>query len=519
VQSEQQPSRETVEPLIAAKGLGVPTPESIKYPDDEPPLGEEIELGTTLFFEKKLSGSQRISCATCHDPTQGFSDSRPQSINDQGNTMLRNAPHLYNLAWNRVLFWDGRAGSLDTMALSPIMEPNNMNLPLDTMVKRLQSIPYYAERFEDLYPDGLTAENVGKAISAFQRSLISRDSAFDRYLRGDDAAMSAKALRGLMLFVGKANCTTCHDGVNFTDESFHNIGIVTSDIGRGKFEKGTHFQYAFKTPGLRNVALTGPYMHDGSIKTLREIVQFYDKGGKRREGIDRQIAPLHLTDEESDELVAFLEALTDPIAVTPPAMALSATKRERKTNGTLSGWFSFLKEPPQVGLIFFSEDQELQRAVTIDQQGKKFLNAIAVGSPGEVITFKNSDAISHNVYANDKRLNAQFDLGLAPPKSDFLTKQSLAWAAGGSVKIGCKIHPDMQSYVVSLSSRYYKEFEFRGERSARFTFTAPPAQLTKVAIWLPEYGLLEVPIALGERKEVELEKGGKLQGIVVLRRQ
>ena len=223
-----------------------------------------------------------------------------------------------------MLFWDGRQDNLDTMALDAIKSPDEMNLPLATMVERLQAIPSYAMTFKQLYPDGLTAENVGKAIGAFERSLITQNSAFDRYLRGDNTALSDKALRGLLLFAGKANCLACHDGANFTDESFHNIGLQTDDLGRGKFEQGAHFRYTFKTPGLRNVALTGPYMHNGSINTLRDVVQFYNQGGQRQEGIDTQMKPLHLSAEEVDQLIAFMESLTDPLIVLPPTVSAAA---------------------------------------------------------------------------------------------------------------------------------------------------------------------------------------------------
>ncbi len=516
--SEKKPSREEVERAIAAKHLGVPNPEDIEYPDDEPPSREEVELGKALFFDKKLSGSQKTSCATCHDPAKGFSDGRPRSIADRGN-MMRNAPHLYNLAWSSVLLWRGNGGdNLDTLVPRIVKNPNIMNLPPDKMVERLKEIPYYSKTFKKLYPDGLTAGNVGKGIGAFARSIITRNSAFDRYLKGDDSAMSAKALRGLMLFVGKARCAACHDGVNFTDDSFHNTGLETDDIGRGKFEKGEHFKFAFKTPGLRNTVLTGPYMHDGSIKTLREIVEFYNKGGMRKEGIDPEIKPLNLGDEEIDELLAFLEALTDLVEVTPPPMDLLSKKSRKEANGTLSGQFSFLRKPSRVALIYFSEDKGLKQGLTIDQKGKQFLSQIAVGSPGVVITFKNSDKIDHNIYADDKRLGIKFDLGLMRAGSNFSGTQPISWEAGEVVKIGCKIHPKIRFYAVSLTSRYHRVLEFNGEKVTSFRFEVPPGKLTKVAVWLPKYDPINVSIKPGERKDIELKKKGKLRGTLFITR-
>jgi cytochrome c peroxidase len=540
VQITPQQAHLEVKRLIATKRLAVPNQHDIIYPAGAPPSRAEIELGKALFFEPQLSGQQHLSCATCHNPTQGFGDGRAKSMADRGNTTTRHAPHLYNLAWSRVLFWDGRQDNLDTMALDAIKSPDEMNLPLATMVERLQAIPSYAMTFKQLYADGLTAANVGKAIGAFERSLITQNSAFDRYLRGDNTALSDKALRGLLLFAGKANCLACHDGANFTDESFHNIGLQTDDLGRGQFEQGVHFRYAFKTPGLRNAALTGPYMHDGSLNTLRDVVQFYNQGGQRQEGIDPQIRPLYLTAEEVDQLLAFMESLTDPLIVLPSTMPTaarespperSATPQEStpERSATLSGEFHFLAIPPEVGLVYIAEDQSLTQAVTIDQQGKEFLHwtqpgekslrKIVAASPGETMTFKNSASIGHNIYANDARLHVQFDLGLVPPGSDVVKTYPITWQAGTVLKIGCKIHPGMRLYIASLASKHYREIEFNGAPVVSFSFEALPAHLTKVAVWLPDHDPMEVVMNPGEEKEVALKKAGKLQGIVTLKRQ
>lgn len=528
-QTPRQQARLEVKHLVATKRLGIPNPQEIVYPGGAPPSPAEIELGKTLFFDQRLSGSQHRSCATCHNPAQGFSDGRPKSVGDRGNTTTRHAPHLYNLAWSRVLFWDGRQDNLDTMALEAIKSPDEMNLPLATLVERLKAVPAYVTAFQQIYTTGLSADNIGKALGAFERSLITQNSAFDRYLRGDDAALSDMALRGLLLFAGKANCLACHDGANFTDESFRNIGVPTEDLGRGKFEAAAHFQYAFKTPGLRNVALTAPYMHDGSLNTLRDVVQFYNQGGKRRAGIDPLISPLQLTGEEVDALVAFLEALTDPITVPPPPqVAATPTSSPLKKSAPLSGEFRWLGPPPEVALVYAAEDRGLTQAVAVDQQGKAFihwhpqspksLSKLVVGSPGETVTFTNSSMIGHNVYANDPRLRVQFDLGLLPPASDLTKLHPITWPAGEVLRLGCKIHPGMRLYIASLASRYYTEIEFNGAAVVPFTLETLPASVTKVAVWLPEYDPIEVAIKPGETQEVRLEKGGKPQGVVVLKR-
>ncbi len=523
------PLRTELERLIAAGRLAIPDSKAIIYPAGVPPSATEVALGKALFFERQLSQSQQMSCATCHNPTQGFSDGRPRSIADRGHIVPRNASGLSNLAWHRVLFWDGRETNLETLVLDVIKSPNAMDLPPQTMVERLKAMPYYAEAFKQLSPPGLSAEQIGKALGAFVRSLITHHTAFDRYLRGDETALSARALQGLRLFVGKANCLACHDGANFTDESFHNIGLVTDDLGRGQFESGGHFQHAFKTPGLRNVALTAPYMHNGSLNTLREVVQFYNQGGQRQEGIDLQIQPLQLTAEEMDALVAFMESLTEPIPVPPLTMPVATQERPPAVSAALSGQFRFLAAPPDVGLLYFPEDRTLRQALTIDQQGKAFLQVdssgekrlskIIAGSPGESIRFKNSASIAHNVYASDKRLQVQFDLGLAPPGSTFTETYPISWPVGEVLRIGCKIHPGMQLHVASLTSRYYKELEFNGAQVWDFALTTLPAPLTTIVIWLPEYERLEVSLKLGAQQDVPLKKHGQLQGMVTLKRQ
>jgi cytochrome c peroxidase len=303
----------------AADALGVPDPATIEYPEGAPPSQEEILLGKTLFFDSRLSINHRESCASCHNPSLGFSDGMAKGLGAMGSALGRNSPHLYNLAWNMVLFWDGRASSLEEQALAPIQSPGEMNMPLDSLIARLQGVAAYRERFAKVYgKSGVCKENVGRAIAAFERTLISDNSAFDKYMRGNAGAMGPEAVRGLDLFKAKGGCIQCHSGPNLTDESFHNIGLGDGDIGRAKIFPGATAMGAFKTPGLRNAALTAPYMHDGSEPTLESVVRFYNKGGAVAQGRDRLINPLHLSEGEIRDLVAFLGALTDPIRIDPP---------------------------------------------------------------------------------------------------------------------------------------------------------------------------------------------------------
>jgi cytochrome c peroxidase len=304
---------------VAFRPLGVPDPATIEYPNDAAPSPAEISLGKALFFDKRLSVNSKTSCATCHDPNHGFSDGVPLGKGTMGNTLGRHTPHLYNLAWGSSFFWDGRAKSLEEQALGPIEAPGEMSMALDKLVGKLKAIPFYIQSFEKVYPKSkITKENIGKAIAAFERTIVSNNSPFDRYMKGDKSAITQEAVRGMQLFVGKAGCANCHDGANFTDDSFHNIGIGGKDKGRAAIVRDETLLGAFKTPGLRNIALTAPYMHDGSLKTLKEVVRFYNEGGRHKQGISDLIKPLQLTESEMSDLVAFLVALTDPVRISPP---------------------------------------------------------------------------------------------------------------------------------------------------------------------------------------------------------
>jgi len=303
--------------LYASK-LVTPSLDDIEYPDDEAPSAREVELGKTLFFDPRLSLNEKQSCATCHNPDLGFGEGLETGIGTMGGGLGRNTPHIYNLAWNVSFFWDGRAGSLEEQALGPIQAAGEMNLPLEKLLPRLKGVKYYQDTFNAVYGDGITAQNVGRAIAAFERTLNAINTPFDKYLAGDKTAMGPAAVRGLALFEGKANCTKCHDGANLTDNSYHNIGIKGDDKGRAGINGEASMTGAFKTPGLRNVVFTAPYMHDGSEASLESVVKFYNRGGDQKKGRSDIIKPLDLTKQDIYDLVAFLGALTDPIDVVRP---------------------------------------------------------------------------------------------------------------------------------------------------------------------------------------------------------
>lgn len=302
-----------------ASELSTPDIDDIEYPDDEPHSELEIELGKVLFFDTRLSVNHAQSCASCHNPDLGFSDGMANGIGAMGGTLGRNTPHLYNLAWASAMFWDGRMETLEEQALGPIEAAGEMNMPLSQLLPRLKKVPYYQDTFKKVYgKQGISKETLGRAIAAFERSIISNNSPFDQYLAGDKSAMSPAAIRGLEVFKGKGNCIDCHDGPNLTDDSYHNIGVNNGDEGRYAVTGNKNMKGAFKTPGLRNIIFSAPYLHDGSAATLEEVIDFYNKGGNGGENLDKLIKPLGLTTQEKFDLIAFLGALTDPVVIERP---------------------------------------------------------------------------------------------------------------------------------------------------------------------------------------------------------
>jgi cytochrome c peroxidase len=311
----------------------LPDPRSLAYPGRDQATPLRVELGKSLFFDGRLSSTGTMSCSTCHKPELGFGDGQRFSVGVKGHPMKRHTPHLFNLAWSKTLFWDGRATSLEEQVLGPLSSPEELDMPIAVLVERLRTVPAYASRFSEAYPrSGLTTRNVASAIAAFVRTLVSGGSPFDRFLAGEASALGPEARRGMDLFYGRAACSTCHSGPHLTDGKFHNTGVPGDDRGRAALDRVGEFQMrpypffqtqkAFKTPSLRNVALTAPYLHDGSEPSLEEIVRFYNRGGKEKEsyGLALDIRPLNLTDDQLADLVAFLQALTAPVEVTPPVI-------------------------------------------------------------------------------------------------------------------------------------------------------------------------------------------------------
>lgn len=283
----------------------------VKHPEDNPPTAAKIQLGKQLYFDKRLSRDNTISCASCHDPAKGFSNAAQFATGVGGKLGGRNSPTVINAAYNRFQFWDGREPTLEAQALGPIQNPIEMNMSLDEVVKKLNAISGYRSQFQDVFGTEVTAEGIAKAIAAYERTILSGNAPYDQFKAGDKDALSESAQRGMKLFFGRAVCSACHSGPNFTDNAFHNIGVGMDrdeiDVGRESQSKLGGDRGSFKTPTLREIARTGPYMHDGSMKTLEEVIEHYAKGGVQNPYLDEEIFPLKLTQQEKQDLVQFLK--------------------------------------------------------------------------------------------------------------------------------------------------------------------------------------------------------------------
>jgi cytochrome c peroxidase len=305
----------TVFSAFASEKEDFPVPaglDKITYPVDNPQTAAKVALGKQLFFDPRLSSDGKVSCASCHNPAKGWSNGEQFATGIDGLKGGRNAPTILNTTYQMFQFWDGRSGSLEDQALGPIQNPIEMNTTLEQLEQRLNAIPGYRAQFTKVFgTEQIEAPNVGRAIAAYERTILSGDAPFDRYKAGDKKALSAAAQRGMDLFFGKAHCSACHSGPNFTDNAFHNIGIgmhaKEADQGRRVVSKIEGDHGSFKTPGLRDIGRSAPYMHDGSEKTLVDVVSYYNRGGTPNDYLDEEIYPLSLTKEEQADLVTFLK--------------------------------------------------------------------------------------------------------------------------------------------------------------------------------------------------------------------
>jgi cytochrome c peroxidase len=310
-------------PLLIPLGLIEPD-----VPLNDPLTVEKVDLGKRLFFETRLSASGKMSCATCHDPQRAFSEAKPISTNAIGLAMRRNAPSILNSGFLPTFGWDGKFRSLEQQALDPFHTWSDMGLDIDAALDKLDTDPAYRRMFAAAFGSEISTSTFARAIAAYERSLVSGDSRFDRYLfGGESTALTEMEKEGFDIFINQANCLNCHDVFHpvtnplgariatFTDHRFHNLGVgyngnSMQDTGRYEITRDPGDWGAFKTPSLRNVALTAPYMHDGSLATLEEVVAFYNRGGTANPNLAPGMKPLYLTPHQREALVAFLRTLT-----------------------------------------------------------------------------------------------------------------------------------------------------------------------------------------------------------------
>ena len=295
--------------------------QSANIPDDNPITAEKVALGKQFFWDKRWSRNGTVACVTCHDPNHGWADPRQFSARFDGRPTPRHSPTLVNRLFSDEQQWPGTRSSLEDQANKASDQSPEL------MVKNLGAIPAYQEQFRKVFGTDLNPAGVAKAIAAYERMILSGNSPYDRFQAGDKNSLSAAAQRGLALFKGKGRCEMCHGGFNFSDEGYHNIGVGMDkekpDFGRFIVTEKESHKGAFKTPTLRDVAKRPPYMHDGSQKTLEDVVSFYSKGGHKNPWLSESIKPLNLTAAEQADLIVFLQALTGEVApeiASPPLL-------------------------------------------------------------------------------------------------------------------------------------------------------------------------------------------------------
>lgn len=298
----------------------------VPWPDDNPYSPARVALGKILFFDGRLSANNMVSCAFCHEPSHAFAGNTALSIGVNGKREARRTPTLVNRAWGKSQFWDGRAASLEAQVIVPITNPDEMGMTPDGVVQKLRAIKGYAPLFAAAFGDSsITFDRITKALASFERTITSGASAYDRYVAGDKNALSKVQKDGLDFFNKKGECAECHNGPNFSNEKFANIGVgmdrPNPDLGRFNVTRKHGDIGRFKTPTLRDLAVRAPYMHDGSVTTLSKVLDVYAKGGEPNPHLDTRLAPFYLDDETRRDLLAFLDSLNGKgwQSISPPA--------------------------------------------------------------------------------------------------------------------------------------------------------------------------------------------------------
>ncbi|HEY1088631.1 MAG TPA: cytochrome c peroxidase [Archangium sp.] len=296
------------------------------------PAPAEVALGRLLFFDPRLSRSGTLSCATCHNPALSWGDGLPRALGHGMKPLARRTPTILDVAWGGPFMWDGRFETLEQQALGPLTSPDEMNLQPEEVLAKVNAVEHYRAAFARTFPgEGVTLGTIGRALAAFERTVVSGRAPFDRWVDGETTALSDAARRGFVLFNTRAGCVKCHAGWRFTDDSFHDVGLAGTDVGRGAlpdFTELTALQHAFKTPTLRDAERRAPYFHDGSIASLEQVIDLYDAGGVvRRPSLADEMKPLRLTRREKQDLVEFLASLSAPSETNVPVLPRDGISR------------------------------------------------------------------------------------------------------------------------------------------------------------------------------------------------
>jgi cytochrome c peroxidase len=380
-----------------------------------------VDLGRVLFSDPRLSGDGTMSCATCHQDQLAFADGQARHTGRDGKPLTRHTPHLWNLAWSETLFWDGRAKSLEAQARGPIENAQEMAAHLPDVVTRLAGDPATVARFASAFPDTgpVTADNLLAALAAYERSLVSPVTRFDRWVAGDAQALDDDEQKGFRLFTRRGQCSACHSGWRFTDEAFHDIGLPdTGDLGRGTAIALKAADHAFKTPSLREVTWTAPYMHDGSLSTLEAVIDHYARGGERRATLSKDMPPVvRLNEEERQQLVAFLGTLSSESPPRPPQTV------------------------PTVQMASIGRGEAPVATLSVGQKDKRFTPRRVALKAGQSLTIVNDDKRTHNVRVDDPRMT--FTSNAQEPGDSVL----IAFPDPGEFGVICSIHPTMKLTV------------------------------------------------------------------------
>lgn len=370
-----------------------------------------IALGEALFSDTRLSGPGSFACASCHDPALAFTDGVPLGKGVAGQHLARHTPTLWNLAWGESFFWDGRAKSLEEQAKGPIEHPLEMAGSLADDAVRLAADPPTAARFRQAFPGEtvVAPEQVVRALAAYERTLVSPLTRFDKWVEGDRTSLSDEERAGFGLFAGKAGCSNCHSGWAFTDRAYHDIGLPGSDLGRGARLHLPALNHAFRTPSLRELVWTAPYMHDGSLPTLEAVLDHYQHGIVARPSLSPDLPRVDLTDEERSALLAFLATLSSDTPPVPMPLASGG-------------------KPDAVAA---------EAVLRVSQKDKKFSPGAVRMKRGETLTIVNDDKRTHNVRLDGK---PAFDSGAQEPGQT----AAIRFDEAGTFHVYCGIHPSMQ---------------------------------------------------------------------------